>query len=729
MNNPLSSLWSRLPSRLEFWIALSAAIALISTAAVVFYALSKLATEVNDIDLALTRQSAKAAVTAFEMRLRDNLQDYANWDDAALKLYNTPDAEFIADVLRDVTEAGVVFDTAFVIDESDKDLSAYGNGKPLATTSSSFFGPALKVLMHTLKPGLKDYQASNGLIATPRGIAAVAVGLVVPYSQDIRLPPGQRRLLLLAKHLTTENIERLGEEFVIPGLTLVADDQNVEFTVPLTDPLGTVIGSLGWTKRTPGTIALNKILPAVWLILALLSAVTGGIILYACINVRRAHLSRMIAEHAARHDFLTGLPNRSALKATYEARGNAGTPEDQFAGIVFIDLDGFKQVNDAYGHDIGDRLLRACAAGFSYLTAERGILGRVGGDEFAVLVNGPDAQGTAIRIGEIFLAFLREPFVFDGREIRISTSVGVACGHARQVPLEELLRRADIAMYQAKKDGGDRVASYNAEIDLRLRQRVQLAAALREALKSGQISVAYQIIADADTQEICGAEALARWQLPDATFIGPEFFIPLAEENGLIEDLGNHVLRQACVDAVGWEGILLSVNVSPVQFLNPRFDAIIGDILKETNFSPQRLDLELTERHLVSDPDQAFTAMQELKERGISISLDDFGTGYSSIGYLKRFKFDRLKLDQSICADVTIDTDAQEMIRGTITIARSLGLEVTAEGVENEHQAALLRLAGCRRLQGYYFGEPVSATELRDMLLAEDNEMRLAAIA
>jgi EAL domain-containing protein (putative c-di-GMP-specific phosphodiesterase class I) len=305
----------------------------------------------------------------------------------------------------------------------------------------------------------------------------------------------------------------------------------------------------------------------------------------------------------------------------------------------------------------------------------------------------------------------------------------VACGHARQVPLEELLRRADIAMYQAKKDGGDRVASYNAEIDLRLRQRVQLAAALREALKSGQISVAYQIIADADTQEICGAEALARWQLPDATFIGPEIFIPLAEENGLIEDLGNHVLRQACVDAVGWEGILLSVNVSPVQFLNPRFDAIIGDILKETNFSPQRLDLELTERHLVSDPDQAFTAMQKLKERGISISLDDFGTGYSSIGYLKRFKFDRLKLDQSICADVTIDTDAQEMIRGTITIARSLGLEVTAEGVENEHQATLLRLAGCRRLQGYYFGEPVSATELRDMLLAEDNEMRLAAIA
>ena len=297
------------------------------------------------------------------------------------------------------------------------------------------------------------------------------------------------------------------------------------------------------------------------------------------------------------------------------------------------------------------------------------------------------------------------------------------------MPLEELLRRADIAMYQAKKDGGDRIAAYNADIDLRLRQRVQLAAALLEALKTGQISVAYQIIADAHTQEICGVEALARWRLPDGTSVGPEIFIPLAEENGLIEDLGNHVMRQACTDAAGWEGVLLSVNVSPVQFHNPRFDAIIGDILKNTDFPPQRLDLELTERHLVSDPDQAFTAMQKLKERGISISLDDFGTGYSSIGYLKRFKFDRLKLDQSICAEVSADAEAQQMIQGTITIARSLGLEVTAEGVENEHQAALLRLAGCRRLQGYYFGEPVGAMELRDMLLPRNTRISLAAIA
>jgi sensor domain CHASE-containing protein len=188
VKNPFSPIWRRLPGWLEFWIALSAATALISTAAVVFFALGKLATEVNTIDVSLTRQSAKAAVTAFEMRLRDNLQDYANWDDAALKLYNTPDAEFVADVLRDVTEAGVVFDTAFLIDEKDQDLSAYVDGKPLAMGASGFFGPALKVLLSTFKPDTRAYQASSGLIATPRGIAAVAVGSVVPYSQSIHLP-------------------------------------------------------------------------------------------------------------------------------------------------------------------------------------------------------------------------------------------------------------------------------------------------------------------------------------------------------------------------------------------------------------------------------------------------------------------------------------------------------------------------------------------------------------
>jgi diguanylate cyclase (GGDEF)-like protein len=706
----------RLPRWLEFWIALSAAVALVSTGAVIFYALGKLASEVNNIDLALTRQSARAAITAFEIRLKENLHDYANWDDAALKLYDVPDPQFVNDVLKDVTEAGVVFDTAFLIDEKGKDLAAFKDGEAIGTESSRFFGPALKPMIMGLGALSVEYRDSSGLTITPSGIAAMAVGLIVPYSSDIKIPQSQRRILLLAKHLTSANIERLRNEFVIPGLDLVSDNRKIEYTVPLINPLGTVIGSLGWTKRSPGTVALSKISPAVWLILALLSAVTCGIIIFACINVRHAYISRLRAEHAASHDFLTGLPNRAALKAIFDEKGNTNALENHNTAIVFFDLDGFKQVNDAYGHDIGDRLLRACGAGFSYLIGDRGTLGRVGGDEFAVLLNGPDAHGEAARLAERFIAFLREPFTFDGREIKISTSVGIACGHARQVMIEELLRRADIAMYQAKKEGGNRVASYNADIDMKLKEKVELAAALRDALKAKHISVAYQVVVDAQTQLPCAVEALARWILPDGMALAPDLFVPLAEENGLIEDLSDHVLRQACLDAVNWDDLVLSVNVSPVQFHNPRFDEIVAEILRDTGFPPERLDLELTERHLVSDPNQAFMTMTRLREHGISMSLDDFGTGYSSIGYLKRFRFDRLKLDQSICSEVVKDQNAQQMIQGTIAIARSLGLAVTAEGVENGHQAQFLRLAGCRWLQGFLFGQALSAQEFEEAL-------------
>jgi EAL domain-containing protein (putative c-di-GMP-specific phosphodiesterase class I) len=256
---------------------------------------------------------------------------------------------------------------------------------------------------------------------------------------------------------------------------------------------------------------------------------------------------------------------------------------------------------------------------------------------------------------------------------------------------------------------------------------VELAAALRDAIKAGQISVAYQVVVDAHSQQVCAVEALARWALPDGTAMAPDIFIPLAEENGLIESLGNQVLRQACLDAVGWGDLVLSVNVSPVQFHNPRFDDIVAGILAETGFPPSRLDLELTERHLVSDPDQAFRTMSRLRDHGISMSLDDFGTGYSSIGYLKRFRFDRLKLDQSICSEVVTDENAQKMIQGTIAIASSLGLQVTAEGVESAQQLQFLRLAGCRWLQGYYFGEPASAEVFQDMLTAAREEMRASA--
>jgi EAL domain-containing protein (putative c-di-GMP-specific phosphodiesterase class I) len=262
-------------------------------------------------------------------------------------------------------------------------------------------------------------------------------------------------------------------------------------------------------------------------------------------------------------------------------------------------------------------------------------------------------------------------------------------------------------MYEAKKPGGNRVAYYDAEIDARLQDKVSLTAGLRQAINNEEFDISYQVIVDAASHEPRAVEALIRWTTPDGRQIAPDDFIPLAEDSGLIDELGMRVLRRACRDALPWGDIQLAVNASPIQFRNPAFESMIDEVLRETSFPSRRLELEFTERHLLTEFDRAFDTMTRLGNRGIALSLDDFGTGYSSVGYLRRVRFDRLKIEQSICAGIATDTSVQHLIQGTIAIARSMNLSVVAEGVENEYQAQLLRLAGCALLQGHFFGQPV----------------------
>ena len=333
----------------------------------------------------------------------------------------------------------------------------------------------------------------------------------------------------------------------------------------------------------------------------------------------------------------------------------------------------------------------------------------------------------AREVSEQFIAFIREPFSIDGREMRIGTSVGIATASFGLVPVSELLRRADIAMYEAKKLGGNRVAYYDAEIDARLQDKVSLTAGLRQAITNEEFDISYQVIVDAASYEPRAVEALIRWTTPDGRQIAPDDFIPLAEDSGLIDELGIRVLRRACRDALPWGDIQLAVNVSPIQFRNPAFEGMVAEILRETNFPARRLELEFTERHLLSEFDRAFDTMTRLRNRGIALSLDDFGTGYSSVGYLRRFRFDRLKIDQSICTGIATDTSVQHLIQGTIAIARSMNLSVIAEGVENEYQAQLLRLAGCSFLQGHFFGQPVPPQMMGNWLRRRDSKQTVVA--
>jgi len=711
---------------LEFWIAISAVAVLIATVAVVFYALRSLANEVNHIDQELTRQSTEAALNVFRRRLTDTHRDYAKWDDAVANLYNTPDPGFLRENFSDSTETGILFDTAFLIDESGHDLARFEHGKSVATTSTAYFGPGLARLIQDLpgKPG--EYGAASGILKTADGIVAVAAGPVAPFTAGVPIPDGQRRILVLAKHIDDGTLALLGKEFVINGLRFAADRSEPD--VRLFDPTGAEIASITWVQRTPGTLAFAEVSPFVYLMLLLLSTIVIGLVAVGWMNIRSALKSKAIAEHAAHHDYLTGLPNRTGLVTELGPESLLARSLNEL-GVAFFDLDGFKEVNDAYGHRVGDQLLRACSAGFGFISEGRGILARVGGDEFAFVATGRDARQVCHDVSEQFIAFLRGPIEIDDVELRIGTSVGIANGSFGLVPIEELLRRADIAMYEAKKKGGNRIAHYDVEIDARLYDKVNLTTRLRQAIEEDRFDMSYQVIVDAASHRPRAVEALIRWTMPDGRQIAPDDFIPLAEESGLIEELGARVLRRACRDALPWGSVQIAVNVSPIQFLNPSFDNLVGQILAETGLPPQRLELEFTERHLLTEFDKAVETMTRLRSRGVSLSLDDFGTGYSSIGYLRRFRFDRLKIDQSISAGITTDPSMQHLVQGTIAIARSMNLTVTAEGVENEYQAQLLRLAGCSQLQGHFFGHPVSAAIVtKDLTRCEDAKTRAMSV-
>jgi len=424
------------------------------------------------------------------------------------------------------------------------------------------------------------------------------------------------------------------------------------------------------------------------------------------------------AHQAIRRDPLTGLPNRLAGRERMNEMIAEARAVGRTLSAVQLDLDDFKQVNDTYGHAIGDRLLCLIADKLRHLAQDKAELFRSGGDEFSLCAFD---DGTRLRqIGEKLIEYLSKPVNIEGRVVVVGASIGIAVCHDELTSREELLRRTELAMYQAKEEGGNRVSVYHDAMDTALHERIAIAADLRDAIAAGELDVVYQPVFDAATRTVVSAEALVRWKRHGHGEVPPDVFIPIAEQSGLIGTLGAVVLRRACRDAQRWPFIAVSVNVSPAQFRDPGFEQLLSEILAETGIEPHRLILEITETYLISDPGRAKRAIDAVRNLGISVALDDFGTGFSSIGYLRQFTFDHLKLDRSVVADIALNTPAQKLIQATVALADALGLNVTAEGVETEEDALILRLAGCRHLQGFLLSRPVSADRLSELISGAD---------
>jgi diguanylate cyclase (GGDEF)-like protein len=412
------------------------------------------------------------------------------------------------------------------------------------------------------------------------------------------------------------------------------------------------------------------------------------------------------------HDPLCGLPNRIYFGERLEAAITEVRAGGGGAAVFYIDLDHFKDVNDTLGHNIGDELIRNVTLRLSNTLRGGDLVARLGGDEFAVISQMTDEPNRVLTLAQRIIKAICAPYSVSGHNIVIGASIGIAaidknCGGAA-----DIMRYADMALYRAKNEGRNRACIYDAEMDAALSNRKLLEGDLREAIASGGLRVAYQPIVDKSGEKIMGVEALCRWTHPVRGDVSPAEFIALAEHSGCIIELGALVLRQACLDGNAWPQLSLAVNVSPLQFRRADFVDQVERILKETGFDPARLELELTESVLLGNVDSAEAAMLRLKALGVRIALDDFGTGYSSLLYLRRYPFDKLKIDRSFVLSIEKAADAAAIVHAIVGLGRGLGMKVTAEGVETADQHLFLRAAGVHFMQGYRFGAAMPAADI-----------------
>jgi diguanylate cyclase (GGDEF)-like protein/PAS domain S-box-containing protein len=422
--------------------------------------------------------------------------------------------------------------------------------------------------------------------------------------------------------------------------------------------------------------------------------------------------------HLAYHDALTGLPNRAVfgdhLARSVERAAAAGQP----LAVLCVDLDGFKAVNDIHGHPAGDALLIEMAHRLRSVVRGEELVARLGGDEFAIVQTGGTQPAHAGLLSERIIAILGKPCAIGSQIVRVSASIGVAVFPADADNPGDLVRNADMALYRAKGEGRGLARFYEAAMDDALRQRRQLGTDLRVAIKKDQLDIHYQPLAELESGAIIGFEALLRWDHPQLGPISPEMFVRLAEESGLIIPLGQWVLREACGEAARWTPALkLSVNLSPLQFMQDDLVGAVERVLAETGLAPARLELEVTEGLLIKDTTGALAVLERLKALGVQISMDDFGTGYSSLSYFRMFPFDKVKIDRSFVGDMIANPQARAIIRSVIGLGHGLGVPVVAEGVETPEQLEALRAEGCDQVQGYLISRPNPIAHFEGVLI------------
>ena len=677
---------------------------------------SRLSTGANSQDHKRTAEVVESALEAGRQQLANLIADNANWDDAAANAYAARiNPDFVVSAWGDPSATGVNYDAVMVVDADAKTQIAYVRGEASAGQAQDYFKGHLPDLLRRLPQSSAEFKSTADIIETAAGPAIVAVGNIVPTTEDLVPPASPPRFLVFWKFMTPDYVSAIGSKFVVKNLAFVPQDKAAPGDVLVTSAAGETLGAMQWQDRRPGDLALTNVLPKAYLMLMLLIGVMAAIAVLSWRQYRLISEREARAQRDAREDALTRLPNRNALMESLTALLLQPEP----VAVTFVDLDGFKDVNDTYDHETGDRLIMAVAAGLTVLTPEAHLISRIGGDEFVIVHAGQGAEESAKATAARIISFLGDPVEIGGRMAQVGASIGIAVAAGNAATASEVMRRADVAMYAAKSAGKNRFCLFDAAMDNSRDETAEIASELQRILAEGRLEIAYQPIIDATTMQVAAVEALARWPQSSQLKIGPDRFIPVAETAGLIDRLGEAILEKACRDAAQWPGIRVSVNVSPLQLRHPHFAQRTLAIIDRCGIARNRIEIEVTEGTMIDNIRRLQPLFETLRKAGVSVALDDFGSGYSSIAYLRELHFDRIKIDRSLTKSILSSEVARNMIQATGLIAAGIKAQVTAEGVESGDEVALLRLAGCSEYQGYFFGRPQPASAITESLAAK----------
>jgi diguanylate cyclase (GGDEF)-like protein len=684
--------------------------------------------------VAVSRQQSLVAliISKLQSGVAHDQESVTVWDDAVTAL-GKQDTKWIDTNLGSWMHTYFGQDEIYILDHTDAPVYASVSGSTVAPASYGSIHPTTSNLVNTLRARLRggDTEGVTEQVLTIGAAdlaiisghpAIVSIKPIVSDTGNIAQDPGQEFLHVAIRYLDGNLVTSFRKDYLLDGarfswVNLLSPG---EASHPLLSRSGTIIGFFVWQPYRPGAFVLWKLAPT---LIALFGLVLAAVVV-ALVGFRRRTLKLIASEdriyHLAHNDMLTALPNRGQFNERLsEALTRLQSTGEQIA-VLYLDLDRFKQVNDSFGHSAGDELLREFADRLRRLTTEADTVARLGGDEFVIIRRRITGEDDVKLLCDRLIESTRRPFEVAGVQVFVGVSVGGAFAPKDGSDPVELVRKADVALYHAKAAGRSSYAFFASAMDQTLTMRKGLEQDLRKALQvPGQIQVHYQPLYDADTKAITGVEALVRWLHAERGWIAPDLFVPLAEETGLIDQLGELVLRQACFDAAHWQIETIAVNVSALQLNNPGFAMKVTGILLEAQMDPRRLELEVTETALLERRIDCKHNIEALRAIGIRFALDDFGTGFSSLGRLHALQVDRIKIDRSFVHGFGHSNGDEAIVQAIIDLARASGLSTTAEGVETESQCDYLRKLGCDQLQGFLLSVPVPKEELQALLEGE----------